>query len=74
MRELAVVDRYDFVFWEEESGVDGALDGVGYECRFGDWFHGGFGDFKHQGPVGTFFGGGGGGFVAVGELEGRETG
>jgi hypothetical protein len=72
--EFTVINGDDFVLWEEERSVDGALNGVGYESRFCDGFHGGFGNFKHQGPVWTFFGVGGGGFGAVGELEGRETG
>lgn len=69
-----MVDRDDFVLREEKRGVDGAGNGVGEEGRFIDGFHGGFGDFKHEGPIGAFFGGGGGWFVPVGELHGRETG
>ena len=73
MGEFAVVDWDDFVIGEEQRSVDGALDGVGYERGFCDGFHGGFGDFKHEGPVGTLLGVGGVGFGAVGELECGET-
>lgn len=74
MGEFTVINGDDFVFWEKEGSVNGAFDGVGDESRFCDGFHRGFGDFEHQGPVWTFFGVGGGGFGAVGELESRETG
>jgi hypothetical protein len=74
VREFTMVNTHNFIVREEESGVYRASDSVGDEGGFVDGFHGGFGDFKHEGPVGAFFGRGGGGFVAVGELEGGETG
>lgn len=40
MGKLAVIDGDDFVFGEEETGIDSALDGVCYEGGFHDWFHG----------------------------------
>lgn len=56
--EAAVVGADDFVGGAEHGGVDEALDAVCEEGGVVDGFHGGFGHFEHDGPVGTFFRGG----------------
>ena len=62
--KASVVGAYDFVGWLEHFGVDEAGDAVSEHVFLIDRFHGGFGDFEHDGPVGSFLGGGGFGGIA----------
>lgn len=70
--EAAVVGGDDFVLGLDHFGVDEALDGILEEFLLVDRFHGGFGDFQHDGPVRAWLGGGGVSLGAVGELLGGE--
>ena len=70
--EAAVVGRDDFVVRPEHFGVEEALDGFFEEVGVVDGFHARFGDFEHDGPVGTGLGFSRFGGFAGGELERRE--
>ena len=70
--EAAVVGGDDFVGGLEHFGGYETFDTVGEEVFVVDGFHGGFRDFEHDGPVGTFLGVGRGGLFAGGEVEGGE--
>ena len=67
--EAAVVGGDDFVGGAEHFCGDEAFDAVGEKVFVVDGLHGGFGDFEHDGPVGTFLGVGCGGLLAGGEVE-----
>lgn len=70
--EAAVVGGDDLVGGGEHFGGDEAFDAVGEHIGVVDGLHGGFGDFEHDGPVGAFLRGGGGGLLARSDLLGRE--
>ena len=67
--EAAVVGGDDLIGGAEHFGGDETLDAVGEEVFVVDGLHGGFGNFEHDGPVGTFLGLGLCGLFTGGELE-----
>ncbi len=68
--EAAVVGGDDFLVGLKHLRVEEAADGVGEEGGVVDGLEGGFAHFEHDAPVGAFFGVCGGGFGAVGVVEG----
>ena len=73
--EAAVVGRYNLVVGLKHVSVDETLNGILEKCVVVDGFLGGFGDLKHDGPVGTWLRGGGlalGWPLTVCELNGGE--